>query len=184
MRQKTVPHFSDGNRERPLADCRDTHALHGQVMAGRWPQSSRCHVCDTGETGLQVYLGAVPWMARYVSTAILKEIRSGTRASEGWYERGSYMLQLAIYFCNVLFNAVPFYKNFTLYICGVYPRSRSEWKGQKLRPETKSGLKFLRKAPRVLSPSTRETLGAQYSSVGQWIQGSACCHSKIIRSLQ
>ena len=38
---------------------------------------SRRHVCDTGEAGLYV-----PWRDRYVSTANLKEMRSGARDAQ------------------------------------------------------------------------------------------------------
>jgi len=79
--QQIVPHCSAGNWKRATADCREKDKRHVRTIRTRWAQSSSWrHVCNTGVKQDWRYLGPAPWMARYVKTDNLKEIRSGTRS--------------------------------------------------------------------------------------------------------
>ena len=79
VERQVVPDGGTRNRKRPSADCRETNRRNVQTMWSRRPQPSPgCHVGNTGEHDCRCD-GEVPWMDRYVITASLKEIRSGTR---------------------------------------------------------------------------------------------------------
>jgi len=57
VERQVVPDGDTRNRKRPLADCREANGRNVQTMWGRSPQpSSGCHVGNTGETWLFLFL--------------------------------------------------------------------------------------------------------------------------------